>query len=102
MAMVMEMDNQAVFEARADNLLATLDRIAADLGSSSAAIDRKLEDRPAFWPDWTADRQSPGTSLAAGDPVCTVFARGPSAAAARAIVRSRAVELRRCWDVCAS
>lgn len=47
--------DQAVFEARADNLLATLDRIAADLGSSSAAIDRKLEDRPAFWPDWTAD-----------------------------------------------
>ena len=47
--------DQAVFEARADNLLATLDRIAADLGSSSAAIDRKLEDRAAFWPDWTAD-----------------------------------------------
>jgi hypothetical protein len=47
--------DQAVFEARADNLLATLDRIAADLGSSSATIDRKLEDRPAFWPDWTAD-----------------------------------------------
>ena len=48
-------EDQAVFEARADNLLATLDRIAADLGSSSAAIDRKLEDRSAFWPDWTAD-----------------------------------------------
>jgi hypothetical protein len=47
--------DQAVFEARADNLLATLDRIAADLGSSSAAVDRKLEDRSAFWPDWTAD-----------------------------------------------
>jgi hypothetical protein len=47
--------DQAVFEARADNLLATLDRIAADLGSSSAAIDRQLEDRSAFWPDWTAD-----------------------------------------------
>jgi hypothetical protein len=47
--------DQAVFEARADNLLATLDRIAADLGSSSAAIDRQLEDRPTFWPDWTAD-----------------------------------------------
>jgi hypothetical protein len=46
---------QAVFEPRADNLLGTLDRIAADIGSSSAAIDRKLEDRSAFWPDWTAD-----------------------------------------------
>ena len=47
--------NQAVFDARADNLLATLDRIAADMGSSSAAIDRELQDRSAFWPDWTAD-----------------------------------------------
>lgn len=47
--------DQAVFEARADNLLATLDRIAADLGSSSAAIDRQLENQSAFWPDWTAD-----------------------------------------------
>ena len=46
---------QAVFEARADNLLGTLDRIAADMGSSSAAIERKLEDRSEFWPDWTAD-----------------------------------------------
>lgn len=30
----------AVFDRRADNLLATLERIAADLGSSSAAIDQ--------------------------------------------------------------
>ena len=33
---------QAVFETRADNLQATLERIAADLGSSSAAIDRAV------------------------------------------------------------
>lgn len=33
----------AVFEARADNLLATLDRISADIGSSSASIARHLE-----------------------------------------------------------
>jgi hypothetical protein len=46
---------QAVFEARADNLLGTLDRFAADIGSQSAAIERELQDRPAFWPDWTAD-----------------------------------------------
>ncbi len=32
----------AVFETRADNLLATLDRIAADIGSSSAALDQHL------------------------------------------------------------
>jgi hypothetical protein len=32
----------AVFEIRADNLLATLDRIAADIGSSSASLDQHL------------------------------------------------------------
>ena len=45
---------QAVFDARADNLLGTLDRITADLGSSSAAIDQKLQ-AATFWPDFTAD-----------------------------------------------
>jgi hypothetical protein len=45
---------QAVFETRADNLLGTLDRIAADVGSSSAAIDQQLQ-AAGFWPDFTAD-----------------------------------------------
>jgi hypothetical protein len=48
-------EGQATFEARADNLHATLDRLAADLGSGSAAIDRHLADAPAFWPDFAAD-----------------------------------------------
>lgn len=46
---------QAVFETRADNLQATLDRITADLGSASAAIDRHLAEAAGFWPDFTAD-----------------------------------------------
>ena len=33
---------QAVFERRSDNLLATIERIAADLGSASATIDQHL------------------------------------------------------------
>lgn len=33
---------QAVFERRADNLLATIERISADLGSASATIDQHL------------------------------------------------------------
>jgi hypothetical protein len=45
---------QAVLDTRADNLLATLDRIAADLGSSSAAIDHKVQSA-GFWPDFAAD-----------------------------------------------
>jgi hypothetical protein len=45
---------QAVFEIRSDNLLATFERIAADLGSSSAALDQHLE-AGGFWPDFSAD-----------------------------------------------
>jgi hypothetical protein len=45
---------QAVFETRADNLLGTLDRIAADIGSSSAALDHQLKSA-GFWPDFAAD-----------------------------------------------
>jgi len=46
---------QAVFETRADNLQATLDRMAADLGSASAAIDRAVLAASSFWPDFAAD-----------------------------------------------
>ncbi len=35
-------EGKAVFERRADNLLATLDRMALDLGSSSALLDRQI------------------------------------------------------------
>jgi hypothetical protein len=45
---------QAVFETRSDNLLASLERFAADIGSASAAIDQHLEDG-GFWPDFNAD-----------------------------------------------
>jgi hypothetical protein len=46
---------KAVFETRADNLQATLERIAADMGSSSAAIDRYVTENAGFWPDFGAD-----------------------------------------------
>ena len=46
--------DQAVFETRADNLLGTLDRIAADIGSSSAALDHQIRSA-GFWPDFAAD-----------------------------------------------
>jgi hypothetical protein len=45
---------QAVFETRADNLLGTLDRIAADIGSSSAALDQQVR-AASLWPDFAAD-----------------------------------------------
>lgn len=46
----------AVFDVRSDNLLATLDRIALDLGASSAALDRFIgEEAGGFLPDRGAD-----------------------------------------------
>ncbi len=46
----------AVFDRRADNLLATLDRVALDLGSSSAALDEYIAGHGGgFLPDTGAD-----------------------------------------------
>lgn len=68
------------------------------MASMIAYARRPLPDFPTIaWPDWTADRQSPGTRLIAGDPICTVFARGPSAAATRRALKIQARQLEACW-----
>jgi hypothetical protein len=48
-------DDQALFETRADNLQATLERFAADMGSSAAALDQHLERHAGWLPDFRAD-----------------------------------------------
>lgn len=45
----------ATFDRRADNLIALLDRIAADLGSTSAILAERAEDSNAGWFDTKAD-----------------------------------------------
>jgi hypothetical protein len=45
----------AVFDRRSDNLLATLDRMAADLGSSSAALDQQIAEHSGDFIDTGAD-----------------------------------------------
>lgn len=45
----------AVFDKRADNLMATLDRFAADLGSASAAINREVQESRGGLLDFNAD-----------------------------------------------
>lgn len=45
----------AVFERRSDNLLYTLDRIATDLGSSSAALEKRVESDAGALLDFQAD-----------------------------------------------
>ncbi|WP_119303789.1 DUF2333 family protein [Dongia deserti] len=46
---------QAPFEPRADNLMATLDRIGKDLGSASSAIDQQIDQHSGDWFDFYAD-----------------------------------------------
>ncbi len=48
-------DGKAVFERRADNLLATLDRFALDMGASSANLDRHIAEHSGDLIDTRAD-----------------------------------------------
>ncbi|MEQ1890476.1 MAG: DUF2333 family protein [Alphaproteobacteria bacterium] len=48
-------NGEAVFERRGDNLLATMERIALDLGSSSAVLERQVADHSADFLDFQAD-----------------------------------------------
>lgn len=70
-------------------------------GSTASAIAYTAKAISAFpkidWPALTADHQMSGTTLEAGDPVCTVFATAPSAAAAMRAVKSRVKELAVNW-----
>lgn len=64
-----------------------------DDGAKAAAIVYAEEDISSFpdleWPDWTADRPSPGSTVASGDPLCTVYGCGPTAGAAKALAEER-------------
>lgn len=48
-------DGEAIYERRSDNLQSTLDRFALDLGASSAAIERHIDERAGDWLDMQAD-----------------------------------------------
>ena len=74
-------------------------RFADSMASMIAYASTPVAHFPEIaWPDWTADHQSPGTRLVAGDPICTVFARGPNAAATRKAVRAQVKELQGSWE----
>ncbi|MCC6467096.1 MAG: DUF2333 family protein [Alphaproteobacteria bacterium] len=47
--------NKAVFDRRGDNLLATLDRIAADLGSTAGLLEKQVSERSGNLLDFAAD-----------------------------------------------
>ena len=48
-------EGRAVFEKRGDNLQATLDRIALDIGSSTAVIDKHIAENSGAYIDFIAD-----------------------------------------------
>lgn len=76
-----------------------LPRFNDNMASMIAYTNRPVNNFPPIaWPDWTADRQSAGTRLDAGDPVCTVFARGTNAAATRRNLDIRLHDLQRHWQ----
>ena len=63
--------------------------------------DQPLELTARQWPDWVADRPRPGTRIGRGDPLCTVLAEAPTAAAARQLLaerRSRILDALTCLD----
>lgn len=75
-----------------------LPRFSDCMASVIAYTDRPLDSFPEIdWPDWVADRQSAGTALQAGDPVCTIFARGANIRATRQNLNERARDLQHQW-----
>jgi predicted ATP-grasp superfamily ATP-dependent carboligase len=76
-----------------------LPRFTDSMASMITYAGRPVSSFPEIaWPEWTADRQSPGSRLIAGDPVCTVLAHGPNAEATRRSVKAQARRLRASWE----
>lgn len=71
---------------------------AGSLASAIAYTSHPIRLFPSIeWPDMTADHQPPGSVLAAGDPICTVFASARSAASAEQAVKNRVRALAAHW-----
>jgi uncharacterized protein len=62
-------------------------------GATAAEIVYAQHDIPSVpaldWPHWTTDRPLAGSTIKADEPVCTVHARGPAVARARALIEKR-------------
>jgi len=62
-------------------------------GARASAIVYAETDIPSVpaldWPSWTADRPAPGSTIKAGQPLCTVYAHSAAAVAAKAIADQR-------------
>ena len=57
--------------------------------------ERDIAAAPALdWPDWASDRPVAGSRIEANQPLCSVFARGATAAEARALLEQRSAKIR--------
>ncbi len=75
-----------------------LPRFAESMASLIAYTAKPISAFPELdWPEWAADWQSPGSRLSSGDPVCTIFARGRSAAEATRGAYAHLAQLERAW-----
>lgn len=72
-------------------------------GATAGAIlyaARAVKRMPALeWPDWVSDRPVPGSAVEADAPLCSVFARGMTAAEAQGQLERRMAEIEaRLWE----
>ncbi|SFJ98364.1 ATP-grasp domain-containing protein [Methylocapsa palsarum] len=84
----------SLFDAHVDGCLSCLPARPPQVSGAQAAgvayVRRAIASMPALdWPDWTADRQKPGTRLRLNDPLCTVHARSDDPAGARLLLEGR-------------
>jgi predicted ATP-grasp superfamily ATP-dependent carboligase len=69
---------------------------ALDAAAAGAIVyaERDVTHMPALaWPDWTADRPVPASSVGSDGPLCTVFAAARTAHEARQRVERRAARI---------
>jgi predicted ATP-grasp superfamily ATP-dependent carboligase len=69
------------------------------MASTTVYAERDIARMPDLdWPEWTADRPSAGTSVQAGDPLCTVISRASTPEGARELVLLRAATIQAMTD----
>jgi predicted ATP-grasp superfamily ATP-dependent carboligase len=95
---IFEPGEGSLFGLHVASCLGALPARAPNLPGAAAACivyaDRDIRSVPAMdWPAWAADRQTAASSVRAGDPFCTVFARAPTAAEAAELVKQRAAAI---------
>ena len=82
-------------EACAGRLPAQAPRYDGAMAGAIVYAARDIAAAPALdWPEWAADRPMPGSRIAAGQPLCSVFARAATAAEARALVEQRGTQIK--------